>query len=103
MATITVTENLIASLNKFSTERDSKYLDRAVKYTIDLFAKQVSRQANNNLNDENLKDFADLVALYRYTNASEIANSVTDYFNSSIKNSLIVQHVSEQEVSKKVA
>lgn len=103
MATTTITENLIANLNKFSKERDSKYLDSAVKYTIDIFGKQVSKQANNNLNEEAVQDFGELITMYRYTNTPQITNSVTDHFNSTIKNSLITQHVSEQEVSKRVA
>lgn len=103
MATITITENLIANLNKFSKERDAKYLDSAVKNTINLFGKQVSKQANNNLNEEAVQDFGELITMYKYTNTPQISDSITDYYNSTIKNSLTTQQVSEQEVSKRVA
>lgn len=104
MAAITVTENLIANLNKFSKERDSKYLDSAVKSSIDLFAKQVSKQSSNNaINEESIHDFGELITMYKYTNTPQISRSVTEYYDNTIKNSLNMQDINTNEVARRIA
>lgn len=103
MEAITSTEKLIANFNKFSNgDRNPENLSSAVKSTIDLFTRQISK---GKVPEDAINDFTEMVTMYKYTDTPQVSNDLTEYYSNSIAQSInYVQDIQNvDEISKKVA
>lgn len=103
MEAVTSTEKLIANFNSFSKgDRNPENLSSAVKSTIDLFSRQVSK---GQVTEDAIGDFTEMVTMYKYTDTPQVSKDLTDYYSNSIAQSInYVRNIQNvDEISKKVA